>query len=144
MIGRRKGKSPPPGPVVRGKAHEALIVREAAISTEKAALGQDPYPAIIADRRRRWQSHYDQMNPSPAVDDWAARMGEAHGPTVVCWRMRMIWPIALLVVRYGEAEDFWPQEFSAADLARARAWEAGNLPLPVEWAEQHPGTEVPL
>lgn len=106
--------------------HDALIQREQAIGAD-APKGLE-YAAICADRKARWAAIVEAMSIAEPIRAWAARMAAAYGPTVRVWANDLDWPTALLVVRYGEAESFWPETFSAADLARAAQWEAGVIP----------------
>ena len=113
---------------------EALRTRELAIVAEHGAEGLEAQHAAIAtDRAARWAALLDGRDELAGVREWAAQMTIAHGAEVQVWRTRLPWLAALYVVRYGEAEHFWPHLLTADDLRRARQWSAGELPNGVSY-----------
>lgn len=110
---------------VRGAAHQALIDREEGIRRAAEEAKRDPYPIVLADRLQRWTKQ-PILKVVPPLKEWAAAMTSRFGaPTVRMWHVSVDWLTALAIARYGEAEDFWPQAFSDADLGRAAQWYAG-------------------
>jgi hypothetical protein len=115
-----------------------IIARETAFaaSTPKdtTALlfaGGDPTKAtmnaIDADRQTRWAPVVAAMPVPEELQSWAGQMTAKHGnPKVRVWRNEVSWILALLIVRYGEAEYYWPETFSADDAHRALRWLADN------------------
>lgn len=102
---------------------------------ELAAL---PYVELCALRRAAYRAHYAAMDVNDAVVAWAAQMAAKYGPKVKVHANALPWPIALLVVRYGEAihvldretgeeKQFWPQLFTKDDVKKAQEWLAGQL-----------------
>lgn len=121
---------------VRGAAHQALIDREDAIHAEARKAGRDPYTMIVADRLARWAQHPCVTRATPLMREWAAEMASRfQSPTVRIWAVTVDWLTALAIARYGEAEDFWPSEFTADDRTRAAQWFVGSwVPEGVKWA----------
>ena len=116
---------------------DELRDRETAIVEDyRAVHGNVPFEAvhelIIADRLERWGEFVGALEIPDALQKWAGMMGAIHGPNVLMHRggtrpgYPVDWITALLVVRYGEAEYFWPEELGDEDLARARAWLSGK------------------
>lgn len=109
---------------------EQLRLREAALYDSYLAAGKstDTYLAALAeDRRQRWDAWLAQMDVPSELTAWAAAMTMKHKAAhVKVYRNVLPWLLALLVVRYGEAEYFWPHEFGPDDLQRAENWYSGK------------------
>lgn len=119
--------TPPPTPV-RSAEHAALIRREIELSA------QEGYLAVVSDRERRWPRKMARVQMGPNLKTWAEDMTKRFGNTHV--RMgfhRVNWLTALMLVRYGEAEDYWPTAFTRADELRALSWLAGDTPRRVSY-----------
>lgn len=113
---------------------DELRERELKVAARARAVGQRSdtqiRAAITKDRRTRWASVVGAMDVPPDLKEWAAEMTARHGPKVRVWENELDWITALLVSRYGEAEYFWPETFSAEDLHRAQTWMDGTRPKP--------------
>lgn len=86
------------------------------------------YQVVLPSRRNAYALHVTQMAVPDDLNAWVAWMTERHGPTVKVWHNTVPWLEALLVVRYGEAVEHWPAEFSEGDVLRAQEWSQGKLP----------------
>lgn len=119
----------------RSPLHQQIHEREAAIVAEREArgvrIGETPEQrylacraAVDADRLARWQPQLDALTQSASseLQQWASRMTVLYGPKCRIWRKELAWIPALVVARYGEAEDFWPAQLTDADLLRANQW----------------------
>lgn len=95
-----------------------------AAQPEKATI--DGYRALIAARADAYAEHVAGMSIDPAITGWAERMAQRYGPTVKVWHQTLPWVEALMVVRYGEAIEHWPDTMTTADLGRADDWEHGR------------------
>ncbi len=113
------------------RLHELAIVAEHETFFGKASLEQ-AYNVIVADRLGRWKEILEGMKIPEGLRKWAARMSSVYGPEVLMHRKPNLsgymldWLTALLVVRYGEAEYFWPTEFGKEDMERALTWMQGK------------------
>lgn len=92
-------------------------------------------PELQLDRRRlrierllRWTAFLAKYPARQEILDWTERMTAAQGPQVQVHENILPWPIALYVVRYGEAEGWWPAQLTDDDVRRALAWESGERP----------------
>lgn len=121
---------------VRSAAHQALIDREDSIHDAAKEAGRDPYAMIVADRLARWAKHRCVTGAEPLLREWAAAMASRfQSPTVRIWAVTVDWLTALAIARYGEAEDYWPDTFTADDQHRAGQWYVGVwVPEGVKWA----------
>ena len=78
------------------------------------------YRALNSGVYDEWCEKNDIMPSDAEKARWAKTTGvHAH---------RIPHLAALMVVRYGEALDFWPDEFSEADIKRAQDWLDGKTP----------------
>lgn len=103
--------------------------REHAIGERiRSAGGSDPHiiAAIDADRAMRWAPIVKSITVPSELRDWERDMIDRHGPKVRVWRNTVDWITALIIVRYGEAEYFWPHALDAEDVHRARRWQYGS------------------
>ena len=95
------------------------------------------------DRQERW---VEFMKDVPVPDElvlWEAFMTKTFGRATCAvggrdprGHIELPWLTALMVVRYGESEHFWPKKFGEKDVARAvdnRAGWAANKPLKVHY-----------
>ena len=93
---------------------------------------ENVYPLIVKDRLERWAVWVHELEISSRMRKWAAMMTSIYGPKVIMHRAdpkpgyQVDWITALLIVRYGEAEYFWPGELTDEELPRARAWLNGK------------------
>lgn len=93
------------------------------------------YNKVLATRKRQYKEHISKMAfIDPALHAWAERMSAKHGSMVKVWHNQLDWLSALMVVRYGEAIEHWPQGTSVADHGCSQEWESGNIPYSVEVA----------
>lgn len=123
MTKTREGASAPALTPQQEAHREELRARELAIAELHQAKGQDAQlEAIAADRASRWAKLLKGRTELPQILDWANQMTALYGPRVMVWRNRLPWITALYVVRYGEAEHFWPAQLTAGDLERAHGW----------------------
>lgn len=103
--------------------------REHAIGERiRKAGGADTHiiAAIDGDRAARWEPIVKAMLVPAELREWERDMIDLHGPAVQVWRNTVDWITALVIVRYGEAEYFWPHELDAEDVHRARRWQYGS------------------
>lgn len=99
-----------------------------------------PYEDLLTLRRAAYAEHVQAMPVPPALAQWAAEMASTYGRRIKVWHNTYTsWLVALLVVRYGEALEAWPEQFSEADLARALAWQRGRVPAGVSLPPPDPG-----
>ena len=69
-------------------------------------------------------------------------MASVYGPGVLMHQSVSLpgyttdWITALLVVRYGESEYFWPEDFGVDDLRRALSWMRGRKPAMVTYLKK--------
>lgn len=94
------------------------------------------YAVLCSLRRKAYTEHVEKrMVVDPAVAGWAAAMAAKHGPKVRVWANAVSWVESLLIVRYGEAVEHWPEVFTEQDLDRAKRWAAGTIPSGVTLIE---------
>lgn len=119
----------PPTPLpVDAALHEELRERERALFE---VHGTGAAPIIATDRKARWKAFLADHTELGAVTAWAERMAQRFGPTVQVWATpKLDWITALYIVRYGEAESYWPAQLSLDDLRRALDWERGIRAYP--------------
>ncbi len=131
-------KSKQPQHTHRSDAHRALAERESVIVEAHAAAGFDAQVAAIAeDRAARWATLLAGREESAEIRAWAAQMAILFGrQTVKVWRTHVPWVAALYVVRYGEAEDFWPAQLGSDDLRKAHRWLRGETPRGVSYVRE--------
>jgi len=91
-----------------------------------------PYEDLCKLRRQAWAAHLATMTPDEKLLAWEATMVKRHGPKVQAHANALPWLTALMVVRYGEAINFWPEAFSEKDLRRAIEWKDGQVPFGVK------------
>ncbi len=92
-----------------------------------------PYSEKAKDR---YKELTDKIPVPALLKEWASLMSARHGEKVkVHQSVYTNWLTALLIVRYGEAESFWPKEFSDKDINRAALWLRGKMP---EGVSYHP------
>lgn len=110
---------------------EEIIVRENAICDEGRQAGLSEQQIIkerSKDRKLRWREHIAAMTIRPEIASWAADMEKKFCPKVdIHHNTKCDWVMALMIVRYGEAEYHWPMEFSDDDVARAIKMKFGKL-----------------
>lgn len=101
--------------------------REQEIFDRMTKQRKDPQPAILADRARRFKGHIEATTIRPEIAEWAARISQQFGHQVKVHFTVTDWVTALMIIRYGEAEYFWPFEFTDEDVQRAEELEGGKL-----------------
>lgn len=114
---------------IKKLTHDQILEREKALHTTEQDEGRMPYAAILEDRRQRWAAYIDAMPAQGWLTEWVAAMTVKYGPTVKVRRVaRCGWVLALLLVRYGEAEYHWPDDgmFTEDDERRAAGWLRGS------------------
>jgi len=121
----------------RSDAHQTLAERELAIVEAHAPMGLDAqFRAIATDRAARWAQLLADREESGEARTWAATMAAQHrGQLVRVHRTTVPWIMALYVVRYGEAEDFWPAQLGADDMVKAHLWLGGPKPEAITYLE---------
>ncbi len=88
------------------------------------------------EAKKRYQELTDAIPVPSLLKEWVALMTARHGEKVkVHQSVYTNWLTALLIVRYGEAEGYWPKEFSDKDVNRAAFWLRGKTP---EGVHYHP------
>lgn len=138
---------------------EQIVIREKRVTDEAIDAKRDPATAIFEDRMRRWSIFLKDFQVRPEISEWAQKMtekfrrddkvltgeefdGALEGEVVpgVDGTMCRIhgddvsWVLALLIVRYGQAEYHWPDEgFSDEDVQRAKEWYLGRTPEAVAY-----------
>lgn len=114
-------------PSRRTLAPEEVAARKKLVQLGVATTVEQ-YKAVLAARKEAFAAHVSQPGfADPALHAWAARMAmRANSKTVKVYHNELPWLEALMVVRYGEAIDFWPDHTSIADYGRAMDWESGK------------------
>ncbi len=84
------------------------------------------------------KERYEKLSSAIAVpselQEWVGYMKVKYGEVVKVHQSKYTsWIIALLIVRYGEAETHWPDKFSEADIQRAARWFQGECPEGVSY-----------
>lgn len=140
MATRTRQAREPQGEPVRA-ARQRL---EALTPEDTIELG---YPEVLRLRRAAYAEHVALMEPHQDIQDWAARMEQQYGPVVKAWANAVDWPTALLIARYGEAVDSWPDEWPDDAVERAGTWlgnpaaSRGILPVGTR-TERFPGERL--
>lgn len=114
---------------------EELAERERLIYATAIQSGQNAFALISADRIARWNAIIPEIAIPDYTHEWKEAMQKKHGPSVLVHGMALGWITALIVVRYGQAEYFWPGALTADDLKRATRWLAGETPEGVRYLE---------
>jgi hypothetical protein len=113
---------------IRSADHHALVRRELELSRNGGHI------AVVADREQRWPRRMATVKVGLNLRAWADDMAKRHGnPRCRVGFQRVDWLTALMVVRYGESEDYWPAAFTKADEERAVRWQAGEVPRRVTY-----------
>jgi len=113
---------------IRSAAHHNLVRRELDLTRTGGFL------AVVADREARWPRIMATVRVGANLRLWSDQMTKEHqNPRVRIGFQRVDWLTALMVVRYGEAEDYWPKEFDRLDEGRALRWQAGDKPRRVSY-----------
>lgn len=103
-----------------------LAKLEGDLSASAGVATVQDYKAVLTARAEGYAEHVADMTIAPALAGWAERMEARYGPTVKVWHQVLPWLEALMVVRYGEAIEHWPDETTNADVGRANDWELGK------------------
>lgn len=102
-----------------------------------------PYEDLCAMRGAAYLEHAGGMELPTRLKEWAAIMQARYGRKVKVWHMvHTSWVVALLVVRYGEAVEYWPASFSDDDVRRAVEWEQGKTPVGVVYVCSADGLQL--
>jgi len=87
------------------------------------------YSAICIERARTYQAKMATMQIPLYLTVWAADMQSRTGKAFVKAHHNYLpWIAALLVSRYGETGEHWPETVTEKDLQRARDWKLKGLP----------------
>lgn len=92
---------------------------------EQAELSR---PQLLSLRMAAYEEHLAGMTVPSNLRKWQGMMSSMYGPRVRVWEQTCEWLVALLIVRYGEAIEYWPEAFTADDELRARIWMQGKIP----------------
>ncbi len=86
------------------------------------------------EAKERYEAHMKAMPIPPELTEWAQFMVARYGAKVqLHFAHYTDWVLALMIVRYGEAEGFWPKEFTQKDVKRAVSWYKGKKPEGVKY-----------
>jgi hypothetical protein len=120
--------------------HEETRQRELEIVAAIAPEGLEAtHAALAADRATRWAELLAARTELGAITEWAKRMAVKYGLTCRVWRTGgLSWIAGLYIVRYGEAESYWPAKLTLEDLARAKQLERG-----VSWPDSLKTEQAP-
>lgn len=87
------------------------------------------YAAVCIERARAYAEKIGAMTIPLYLQVWANEMAASHGTAEIKVHHNYLpWLAALLVTRYGEAVEHWPNTCSEDDLRRAREWKTKGLP----------------
>lgn len=120
-----------------------MSYKQALLALAPEAMAKMDYADLCALRGAAYQEHLHSMTAPAPLKEWAAIMQTRLGNRVKVWHMiHSSWLVALLVVRYGEAIESWPAEFSPDDVARAAKWERGGTPAGVSYVPSQGGVQL--
>jgi hypothetical protein len=87
------------------------------------------YEATMAERRAAYTQYFDtHPEVAKALAVWAEEMTAEHGrPICKMWYNRLPWAHALMVKRFGEAVEHWPDALTSDDLIVAYQWQQGKF-----------------
>ena len=92
------------------------------------------YEDLLTLRRAAYAEHVQGMDIPVELKEWAAIMQARFGSAFKIWHNTYTsWIVGLMVVRYSEAIDHWPEAFTKEDVKRAQAWAKGQLPAGLEY-----------
>lgn len=87
------------------------------------------YAAVCIERSRAYDAKIQAMTIPLYLRTWAMEMAVLKSCTEIKVHHNYLpWLAALLVTRYGEAVEHWPDTCSEDDLRRAREWKTKGLP----------------
>lgn len=87
------------------------------------------YAAVCIERARAYQAKIQSMTIPLYLQVWASEMAASHGTAEIKVHHNYLpWLAALLVTRYGEAVEHWPEACTDDDVRRAREWKTKGLP----------------
>lgn len=87
------------------------------------------YAPICIERARAYEAKIATMTIALYLRTWALEMTAQRGKAVIKVHHNYLpWLAGLLVTRYGEAVDAWPEATTEADLRRAREWKTKGIP----------------
>lgn len=102
-----------------------------------------PYQDLCNMRTAAYGEHVASMSVPQRLKEFAALMQARYGSKMKVWHaVQTSWLVALCIVRYGEAVEHWPAEFSADDIARAIKWEQGETPSGIVYLPQTDGLQL--
>ena len=93
-------------------------------------------PGIVYSELAKDRYHLKMagMTIPPELKEWAGFMTARYGKTVrLHFSDYTDWVLALMIVRWGEAEEKWPTELTKADILRAVSWYKGKTPEGVKY-----------
>ncbi len=86
------------------------------------------------EAKERYAAHMKAMHIQPELKEWAQFMTARYGAKVqLHFSHYTDWVLALMIVRWGEAEEHWPEEFTDKDVRRAVSWYKGKKPEGVKY-----------
>lgn len=87
------------------------------------------YAVVCIERARAYAEKIRAMTIPLYLRTWASEMAVRHATTEIKVHHNYLpWLAALLVTRYGEAVEHWPDACSDEDVRRAREWKTKGLP----------------
>ena len=88
-----------------------------------------PQTKLFAYRAAVFTEAAKHVQVPAEITQWAADMTMVSGKaTTRCWWSEYPWIVALLVARFGENPEKWPDRLNGDDVRRAREWMAGDAP----------------
>lgn len=85
---------------------------------QNATTTLDGYKAMCELRRAAYREHVARMTISDDAQTLIDQLEATYGPRVQVWHNVVSWPVAVMIARYGEALEHWPDEFTADDVRR--------------------------
>lgn len=105
------------------------MLKEKLLAMPIAEQNTMKYPDLCALRAGAFYEHVEAMSVPQPLREWEAVMQARHGDEVkVHHTIYTNWLVALMVVRYGEAIEYWPPSFTISDIKRAAKWLKGKTP----------------
>ncbi len=99
------------------------------MSTQK-----NPMQLYSESAKERYETLSSAIPVPSELQEWVGYMKVKYGEVIKVHQSKYTnWITALLIVRYGEAETFWPNKFSEADIRRAARWYHGECPEGVSY-----------
>jgi hypothetical protein len=104
-----------------------------------------PYAKLLDLRHAAYKDHMGTHEIPTELVAWDGMMRAKYGNHIkVHHNVYDSFLVALMVVRYGEAVEYWPDKFSEEDLKRADAWQRGSTPYGVSYPASGRGLNLAL